>query len=97
MGCGEDGTLGRMGRSSDSPAPLDTDPTDPSMGHWLRAESTLRGEDAEKRQRFPGKFASEKELLSITGEKRKDAIRNFPTVTRTMSKPTAKQARSTEP
>lgn len=42
----EDGMLARMGRSSDSPAPLATEPTDPSMGHWLRAESTLGEETA---------------------------------------------------
>lgn len=65
-------------------------PQIPAWGHRLRAESTRRGEGSEKTQRFPGKSASEKELLSIRGEKRKDVIRNLPTVTHTVSKPTAK-------
>lgn len=87
---GRGGRMGRTGRSSGSPAPLDTDPTDPSTGTPAQGREHARGGGLREETAFPWESASQKELLSIAAEKRKNAIRNFPTVTRTVSKPTAK-------
>ena len=58
----------------------------PARGRRLGAESAVGGEDSEKSQRFPGERASEKELLSIAGEKKgKKTNRNFLTESRAQS------------
>lgn len=92
---------GKRQASSNSPSAPDGCPAAPQQRDTSSGQSAVREEDSEKRQHFPGKSASEKELLYIAGEERKKyeeklSNRVTSTIPLQCQSPLQKQGRSTE-
>lgn len=99
MGTAEGKTVGEA--SINSLSPPDGCPPAPWHGDTGSGQSAVREDDSEKRQHFPGKSASEKELLSIAGEERKKheeklSNRVTSTIPLQCQSPLQKRGRSTE-